>query len=133
MASRDADLTFSDDPREREAFVEVAVRMTAPVLAAFQRVVHPANIAVDPRVVAAVRARYVLSRPLGDALSNLDRSALIVCGRDDHWAGWQDASTLLRQLPHGQLTVLPDCGNLLPLEDPDALTRITAAAIAGAR
>jgi pimeloyl-ACP methyl ester carboxylesterase len=125
VAIRDGELAFSDDERERDAFAEVAVRMTGAVLASFQRVVHPANIAVDARVVAAVRARYVLSRPLGDALATLERPAAIVCGRDDHWAGWQDATTLLAQLPHGQLTVLPDCGNLLPLEDPEALRALT--------
>jgi pimeloyl-ACP methyl ester carboxylesterase len=125
VAVREGALAFSDDQRERDAFAEVAVRMTGAVLAGFQRVVHPANIAVDARVVAAVRARYVLSRPLGDALAALDGPATIVCGRDDHWAGWQDATTLLAQLPHGQLTVLPDCGNLLPLEDPEALRALT--------
>ncbi|HWE31710.1 MAG TPA: alpha/beta hydrolase [Polyangia bacterium] len=125
VAARDDDLAFSDDARERAAFDEVAVQQTRPLLAAFQTLVHPANIAVDAAVVAQVRARYALSRPLGDALTRLDAPATIVCGRDDHWAGWQDATTLVRQLPRVAFNVLPDCGHLLPIEQPDALHALT--------
>jgi pimeloyl-ACP methyl ester carboxylesterase len=45
----------------------------------------------------------------------------IVAGRDDHWAGWQDASDLAARFPHAAFTVVPDCGHLLPLEDPAAV------------
>jgi pimeloyl-ACP methyl ester carboxylesterase len=118
VAAHDAELAYSSDPRERDAFAEVAVQMTRPVLERFQRVVHPANIAADAAVVTAVRARYALSRPLGDALARLDAPSAIVCGRDDHWAGWQDAVPLVAQLKHPSFTVLPDCGHLLPFEQP---------------
>jgi len=117
------DLTFASDPREREAFAEVAVQMTRPVLAKFQRAVHPANVAADASVVQAVRARYAMSRPLGDALARLDVPATVVCGRDDHWAGWQDAVPLVAQLKHPHFVVLPDCGHLLPFEQPAAFAQ----------
>jgi len=118
VAVHDPELRYSADPREREAFVEVAVQMTAPVLERFQRVVHPANIAADPAMVTAMRARYALSRPLGDALVRLDAPSTVVCGRDDHWAGWQDAVPLVAQLKRPHFIVLPDCGHLLPFEQP---------------
>ncbi len=127
VAERAPDLQFSTDPRERDAFDEVAVRMTGPVLERFQRVVHPANIAVEPAVVAAVRARYVLSRPFLDAFTRFSAPVAIVCGRDDHWAGWQDASDLVARFPRASFTVVPDCGNLLPLEDPAALAHALGA------
>jgi pimeloyl-ACP methyl ester carboxylesterase len=123
VAARAAELTFSDDPREREAFEEVAVQMTRAVLERFQRAVHPANVAADRAVVAALRARYALSRPLGDALGRLDGPATIVCGRDDHWAGWQDAARLVAQLQRPHFVVLPDCGQLLPFEQPAAFAQ----------
>ena len=63
IAVHEPELTIRADPREREAFAEVAVQMTRPVLERFQRAVHPANIAADAAVVTAVRARYALSRP----------------------------------------------------------------------
>ncbi|HEY2745184.1 MAG TPA: alpha/beta hydrolase [Polyangia bacterium] len=116
----DAELVYSDDPRQREAFAEVAVQMTRPVLERFQRAVHPANVAADAAVVTALRARYALSRPLGDALARLEAPSAVVCGRDDHWAGWQDAVPLVARLKRPSFTVLPDCGHLLPFEQPFA-------------
>ena len=123
VATHDPELAYSADPREREAFAEVAVQMTRPVLATFQRAVHPANVAADASVVQAVRARYAMSRPLGDALARLDVPATVVCGRDDHWAGWQDAVPLVAQLKRPHFVVLPDCGHLLPFEQPLAFAQ----------
>jgi pimeloyl-ACP methyl ester carboxylesterase len=123
IAAHDPELVYSSDPREREAFAEVAVQMTRPVLERFQRAVHPANIAADATVVQAVRARYALSRPIGDALARLDAPSTIVCGRDDHWAGWQDAVPLVTQLKRPHFVVLPDCGHLLPFEQPLAFAQ----------
>ena len=123
VAAHDPDLAYSADPREREAFAEVAVQMTAPVLERFRRAVHPANIAADAAVVTAVRAHYALSRPIGDALLRLDAPSTIVCGRDDHWAGWQDAVPLVAQLRRPHFVVLPDCGHLLPFEQPRAFAQ----------
>jgi pimeloyl-ACP methyl ester carboxylesterase len=123
VAVHDPELPYSADPREREAFAEVAVQMTRPVLDRFQRAVHPANIAADVAVVQAMRARYAMSRPIGDALSRLDAPATVVCGRDDHWAGWQDAVPLVAQLKHPHFVVLPDCGHLLPFEQPLAFSQ----------
>jgi pimeloyl-ACP methyl ester carboxylesterase len=123
VARRDAELAFSADPREEDAFSEVAVRMTRPVLERFQRVVHPANITTDQQLLVAVRARYVLSRPFLDCFSRFDSPVGIICGHDDHWAGWLDAADLVARLPRAALTVVPDCGHLLPLEDTPAFTR----------
>ena len=123
VAAHDPELPYSADPREREAFAEMAVQMTRPVLERFQRAVHPANIAADASVVQAMRARYAMSRPIGDALSRLDAPATVVCGRDDHWAGWQDAVPLVAQLKHPHFVVLPDCGHLLPFEQPAAFAQ----------
>lgn len=125
VAARDAELAIGDDARLRESFEEVAVQQRAAVLERFRRAVHPANLAVDRAVVAALRARYALSRPLGDALARLDGPVTIVCGRDDHWAGWQDAARLVAQLAHPHFIVLPDCGHLLPFEQPAAFAQAT--------
>jgi len=118
---RDEALPFSDDPRERAAFEEVSVRQTAAQLALFQRVIHPANIAADSAAMAATRARYATSRSVWSALAAWDGPALVVCGRDDHWVGWEDAARLCRHLRRGELAVLPECGHLLPFEEPARL------------
>jgi len=119
IAVEEAELPFSGDERERDAFDEIAVRRTRDVLAAFQRVVHPANIGADLEFVAATRARYLMSRPFMHALYDFAGPAAVVCGRDDHWNGFEDASRLVRALRRADFTVVADCGHLLPLEAPD--------------
>ena len=113
--ARKEPLTFADDV-ERDAFQEIAVLQTAAQLERFRRVVHPANVATDRAFVAQLRARYVLSQPFAQALSLLSAPVTLVCGRDDHWAGWEDAVPLVRALRDAELAVLPDCGHLLPIE-----------------
>ena len=118
VAARDQALPFSDDPREKEAFEEVAVVQTFAALQQFQRVVHPANIAADQRMMAATRARYAMARPYMQALQAFERPVTLVCGRDDHWVGFEDALRLARAFRRSQFVVLPDCGHLLPFEQP---------------
>jgi pimeloyl-ACP methyl ester carboxylesterase len=126
VIARDEALPFSDDEREQAAFLEVAVQATRPVLERFQRVVHPANIAVDPEFVAAVRHRYAMARPYMQALQAFDRPVAIACGRHDHWVGFEDAVRLARALPRAGLSVVADCGQLLPLEAPAAFHALLA-------
>ena len=118
IATRDPVLTFSEDPRERAAFEEVAVVQTQPQLESFQRIVHPANIGADQELMAATRARYAMSRPYMQALQAFEQPVSIVCGRDDHWVGFEDAMWLTRAFRRAHFSVLPDCGHLLPFEQP---------------
>jgi pimeloyl-ACP methyl ester carboxylesterase len=125
------ELTFSDDPREKLAFEEVAVVQSRAALEAFQRLIHPANIVADQDVLAATRARYVFSRPYTGALGTVEGPVSIVCGRDDHWVGWQDASRLLNTVPNAELTVVANAGHLLPLEQTARLREIFSRWLAG--
>jgi len=96
------------------------------VLEAFQRAVHPANIGADRAFVAETRARYAMARPYMHALAEYAGPASIVCGRHDHWAGFEDANRLVRALQRSDFTVVADCGHLLPLEAPDRFQRALA-------
>lgn len=116
----DENLAFSDDPTEREAFDEIAVRRTKAVLERFQKFVHPANISVDREFLAATRARYVMARPSSEAMRNFAAPVTIVCGRDDHWCGYADAMTLASAFHDCHYIVEPAAGHLLPLEVPEA-------------
>jgi pimeloyl-ACP methyl ester carboxylesterase len=118
VSSRDPDLPFGGDERERDAFLEVAVHQTREALARFQRVVHPANISVDANFVGAVRARYAMARPYVQALASFDRPVAVACGRDDHWVGFEDAVAVVRACRAASLAVVADAGHLLPLEAP---------------
>jgi len=119
VAARDPALVYSADPREKDAFEEVAVVQTAALLERFGRVVHPANIAANQEAMAHTRARYAMSRPYMQALAAFEGPVTIACGRDDHWVGYEDAVRLARALRHPHFTVLPDCGHLLPFEQPE--------------
>ena len=115
------ELAFSDDPREKDAFEEVAVLQTREALDSFRRVVHPANIAADQGFMAATRGRYVMSRPFMHLLQSFEKPVGIVCGRDDHWVGYEDAVSLVKSFAEAQLCVVPRAGNLLPFEAPAIL------------
>ncbi len=120
------ELPYSSDPREKDAFEEVAVVQTAEQLRLFQEVIHPANITADQAVLGAIRARYAFARPYALALAGFGGPVSIVCGRHDHWVGWQDACVLARAFDDVQLSVLPRCGHLLPLEAPTAFRALYA-------
>jgi pimeloyl-ACP methyl ester carboxylesterase len=128
VAQRDDALAYSGD--ERATFEEVSVVQTQAMLAAYQRLVQPASVATDRAFLDGVRRRYVLPWPFYARLAELALPMTILCGRDDHWVGWKDAGALLRASPRAELQVLPDCGQLLPLEAParyrDALTALFA-------
>src|SRR5262249_9131331 len=121
VAARDEELRFSDDPHERETFEEVAVLQTAEVLERYRRAVLPASHATDRAFLAAVRARYAMARPSMAARAAPACPAALVCGRDDHWVGFEDAVRLARALRDCSLHVLARAGHLLPLEAPAQL------------
>ncbi len=126
VVRRDDELAFSTDPREREAFEEVAVIQTAEQLRLFQELIHPANIVADQTVLSGIRARYAFARPYAQALGAFGGPVSIVCGRHDHWVGWQDAVKLARVFDDVRVSVLPRCGHLLPLEAPHTFKNLYA-------
>ena len=129
VARRDEPLAYSAAPLERETFEEIAVVQSAAVLSAYQRLVQPASERTDRAFLEAVRRRYVLPVPV---LSQVPPSmpTLVLCGRDDHWVGFEDALRLPRALDACELAVLPGCGQLLPLEQGDAYRARLAAFVA---
>ena len=128
VARRDPDLLFddaadaaseSDETSERATFEQIAVEQTARVLADYRRLVMPASRAADRGFVDAVRARYALSTPLRRSLAAVPGPVDLVCGRDDHWVGYQDAARLVGVPPRGSLHVIEGAGQLLPIEAPE--------------
>jgi len=110
------ELAFLPDAPERATFEEIAVVQTPEVLLAYQRLVHAASERTDRTMLEAVRRRYVLPQPILAQLGAHAPPTLILCGRDDHWVGYEDSLPVVRALPRCELVVLPDCGQLLPIE-----------------
>lgn len=121
VALREPGLRFSEDPREQAAFDEIAVLQTQTVLSAFQRLVHPANVAASQTFLSQVRDRYVTQRPLVSLLQSFAAPTTIVAGHDDHWVGYEDMLPWCRAIQRAALHVLHDAGHLLPLEQPQRL------------
>jgi len=120
FAARDESLVFADDD-ERAVFDGEVTLQTPAALDGFRKLVAPAHAATDRAFLAEVRARYVSSLPLRTAARGFDKPAALLCGRNDHWVGFLDAAELAAAYPRASLTVVPDCGQLLPLENPAAL------------
>ena len=115
VVASDGELVFTDDV-ERDMFYGVAVVQTRAALLAYRSLVHPAHLGVDRTFLNTLRGQYQLSGPYAGTLAGFDRPLAIVCGRDDFWVGFEDATRLLRIAPRAELAVLPECGQLLPIE-----------------
>lgn len=135
VRERATDLVFADE-EERLTFEEAAVVQSPAVLAAYRALAMPASRSADRAFIEALRRRYAMSRPLlagaPGADERLEVPLSLVCGRDDHWVGFEDAARLLRALPGASLHVLAGLGPLLPLEAPARLRALAIAWLARA-
>lgn len=120
FSARDETLVFNDDD-ERDIFDGEVSYQTAAVLDDFRKLVAPAHASTDRTFLAAVRGHYVSSLPLRTAARAFAEPTALICGRNDHWVGFLDAAELAAAYPQASLAVIPDCGQLLPLERPAAL------------
>jgi pimeloyl-ACP methyl ester carboxylesterase len=79
--------------------------------------------------------RAVIARP--DArlhLPRLECPVLVMCGEDDQLTPPEHAREIAALVPHAQLALLPRCGHMLTMEQPDAVNAALAqwlAALAG--
>jgi pimeloyl-ACP methyl ester carboxylesterase len=100
---------FSKSSRERRADLVTA---TATV------------IRTSNRMSVAAALRGMAERP--DAtpwLSQIRIPALVICGEEDALTEVDEMEQLAAQLPQAQFVVVPGCGHLAPLEDPDTVNR----------
>jgi pimeloyl-ACP methyl ester carboxylesterase len=66
----------------------------------------------------------LIARPdAGGVLAALDVPALVLCGREDRWAGPPQHEAMARLARAGTLVVIPDCGHMAPLERPAEVTK----------
>ena len=117
---REEGLVHADDD-ERVTFEHELVQHTAPMLERYRALLDSAHRAANRELIARVRRRYVMSATWAPALAELDGPIHVVCGRDDHWAGFTDALAVVRASPRCRYTIVPDAGPYLPLEHGAAL------------
>jgi pimeloyl-ACP methyl ester carboxylesterase len=112
---RDPQLVF-ESPQEQSTFAGETVLQTAEMLGRWRAAMDSGHRVQDHAFVAAMRARYVMSRPHHLGLAELACPVTIVCGRDDPWTGFEDPLALVRTIRDSTYVVLPRCGHLAHLE-----------------
>ncbi len=71
----------------------------------------------------AAQTRALLSRP--DAtplLAGIACPTLVLCGLEDSWSPIERHRRLASLIPHSSLAVIPDCGHMSTLEQPEAVS-----------
>jgi pimeloyl-ACP methyl ester carboxylesterase len=125
------------ETRGRLALLEQARTegVRAMALSWLRGMVHPARLQdaalieaivtmFERRSVAefAAQVKALLQRPdASDVLPRIDCPALLLCGEQDRWSPPQQHIEMQRLVPGSLLTVVPDCGHLAPLEQPQAV------------
>lgn len=66
----------------------------------------------------------LIARPdASDVLAALAVPTLVLCGREDRWAGPAQHAAMARLARSSTLVVVPECGHMAPLEQPEAVTQ----------
>ena len=72
----------------------------------------------------ARQVEALIARPdAGGVLAALDVPTLILCGREDRWAGPTQHAAMAQLARGSTLVVVPECGHMAPLEQPAAVTQ----------
>lgn len=57
-------------------------------------------------------------------LEKIEQEVLLVCGEQDAWSPVSQHEDLLKHLKRGRLEVIPDCGHMVSIEQPERLNRV---------
>ena len=75
-----------------------------------------------PEIFAA-QERALLSRPdASPVLEQIRCPALLLCGREDGWSGPAQHAAMSEKIQGSRLVIVPDCGHMLMLEQPAAVS-----------
>jgi pimeloyl-ACP methyl ester carboxylesterase len=102
-----------------------------------RNMVHPARLDDEPLVngildmiagqsvdLYAAQIHALLARPDASALLGEIRCpTLVLVGREDSWAPVSRHEEMAALIPRASLTVVPDCGHMCTLEQPEAVSR----------
>jgi pimeloyl-ACP methyl ester carboxylesterase len=75
----------------------------------------------------AAQVQALLDRPdAADVLARVACPSLVLCGRDDQWSPPDRHAAMARLIPNARLVLVPDCGHMSTLEQPEAVTAALA-------
>ena len=123
---------------EREALCRAAmapgtfVGMTMTLMRSYLHPAHLADTALTGRIQAMtsrlgrdvfVRQNNMIRRDGQDALARFPRPALVLCGAEDRITPVAVHHEMTEALPAAELLIVPECGHMAPMEQPEAVTR----------
>jgi pimeloyl-ACP methyl ester carboxylesterase len=128
------------EAEKRQAVIDLANNEGMEALAAvwLPPMVH-ARRSVDEAFMAPLKAmvlratpqihegqiRALVTRPdARPVLSTIACPTLIACGREDEWSPPAQHEEMAAAIPGARLVVIEDSGHFLPLEQPEAFTRV---------
>ncbi|KPF57252.1 hypothetical protein D621_08620 [beta proteobacterium AAP51] len=124
------------EAQQRQALVALAQRQGMRAMARqwAPPMLHPAHLAlpVFEDVLAMVarqtperfqaQQQALLARPdAWSLLPGIQQHTLVLCGEQDTWAPPERHRQMAAQLPHSHLVLVPDCGHMSPMEQPQAV------------
>lgn len=90
------------------------------VVAAMARVIESAQ----PAGVAAALRGMAQRKDVTTWLSEIDVSVLALCGQQDAISGVAEMQEFVASIPGAEFAVVPDCGHMAPLEQPERVNKI---------
>jgi pimeloyl-ACP methyl ester carboxylesterase len=91
---------------------------------------RPGQLEASTAMARAMFGPYGQRQILLDRLPTLATPTLVVWGASDYLLPVQQAQAAVEHLPHGSLSVFPDCGHLPHVERPDRFTAVVGAWLA---
>ncbi len=111
-------------PEARARFSRLVVQRP-DILERIERTKVPASTAVDQRLAASIRDNFNFSFDLSEPPAPFERPCLIINGRQDAMAGYQDMMDAIERYPRASLAVLDCAGHSLAWEQPELFEALT--------
>jgi pimeloyl-ACP methyl ester carboxylesterase len=113
-------------PEVAEGYKALAVVQSRQSLDYFNTVGIPAVKLVDPELVPRLRANFAYSFAVDQLAEPFGGPTLIVTGRQDSDAGYQDAWHILENYPRATFVVLDRAGHMLTVEQEGLFTALVS-------
>ena len=117
-------LLRSLDPEDAETYAEMAVTQSRQNWQRFQRSALPGIRAADTEAMERLGELYELPESPDDKLAGLERPMLIVTGKQDFIAGYEDQWMLSKRLQRCSYAVLDGAGHNVHLDQPYAVEEL---------
>ena len=121
---RDPELVASLPADDAADYTELAVIQSAETWELFRDWILPGSRAADEVALERIRARYGLARYPEATVPPYDGPTEVICGRQDHVAGYRDAIDALDYYPRANVTIIDGAGHNAHLEQREWVTAL---------